>query len=66
MFTRFRSFKSFSSSLVRSPNPFALARSSADGIKILCQYSSRKKADVSDVPELNEPPLKKFYEAYYQ
>ncbi|XP_035207368.1 CDGSH iron-sulfur domain-containing protein 3, mitochondrial-like isoform X2 [Stegodyphus dumicola] len=34
--------------------------------EILCQYSSRKRADVSDIPELNEPPLKKFYEAYYQ
>ncbi|XP_015913046.1 uncharacterized protein [Parasteatoda tepidariorum] len=35
--------------------------------KILsCKYSSRRKPDVSDIPELNEPPLKKFYEAYYQ
>ncbi|CAL1291441.1 unnamed protein product [Larinioides sclopetarius] len=30
------------------------------------QYSSRRNPDVSDIPELNEPPLKKFYEAYYQ
>ncbi|KAF8796858.1 CDGSH iron-sulfur domain-containing protein 3, mitochondrial-like isoform X2 [Argiope bruennichi] len=29
-------------------------------------YSSRRNPDVSDIPELNEPPLKKFYEAYYQ
>ncbi|GFY48750.1 hypothetical protein TNIN_295491 [Trichonephila inaurata madagascariensis] len=31
-----------------------------------CNYSSRRRPDVSDIPELNEPPLKKFYEAYYQ
>ncbi|XP_035207367.1 CDGSH iron-sulfur domain-containing protein 3, mitochondrial-like isoform X1 [Stegodyphus dumicola] len=65
MFTRF-SFHSFSSLLARSRNLLGLGRISTDGIKILCQYSSRKRADVSDIPELNEPPLKKFYEAYYQ
>ncbi|GIY88619.1 uncharacterized protein CEXT_590581 [Caerostris extrusa] len=30
------------------------------------KYSKRRNPDVSDIPELNEPPLKKYYEAYFQ
>ncbi|XP_054713315.1 CDGSH iron-sulfur domain-containing protein 3, mitochondrial-like [Uloborus diversus] len=33
---------------------------------LTCLYSSRRTPDVSHIPELNEPPLKKYYEAYYQ